>query len=86
MPKNGDLMCEFRTRQKVNFSANLTLNGGLFAMKKKGFSVGQIGAILKQAELGMGVAGLIWEAGIPEQTFIRWKKRNDQGSSGGPKQ
>jgi hypothetical protein len=49
MPKNGDLMWEFRTRQKVNFSANLTLNGGLFAMKKKRFSVGQIVAVLKRA-------------------------------------
>ena len=86
MPKNGDLMWEFRTSQKVNFSANLILNGGLFAMKKKRFSVGQIGAILKQAELGMRVADLIREVGISEQTFYRWKKHNDQGSSEGPKQ
>jgi hypothetical protein len=49
MPKNGDQMWEFRSRQKVNFSANLTLNGGLFEMKKKRFSLGQIVAVLKQA-------------------------------------
>jgi hypothetical protein len=48
--------------------------------------VGQIVEVLKEAGLGMGVAGLFGEVGIPEQTFIQWKKRNDQGSSGGPKQ
>ena len=79
-------MWKFQTRQKVNFSANLTLKGGLFAMKKKRFSVEQIVLVLKQAELGMGVADLIREVGLSEQTFYRWKKHNDQGSSQGPKQ
>jgi hypothetical protein len=43
----------------VSFSANLTLKGKLFAMKKKRFSIEQIAAVLKQAELGMPVADLI---------------------------
>ncbi|SDA19733.1 putative transposase [Nitrosospira sp. Nsp18] len=55
-------------------------------MKKKRFSVEQIVLVLKQAELGMRVADLIREVGILEQTFYRWKKHNDQGSSQGPKQ
>ena len=44
-------------------------------MKKKRFSVEQIVAVLKQAELGMPVADLIRQVGISEQTFYRWKKR-----------
>ena len=44
-------------------------------MKRKRFSVEQIAAIVKQAELGMPVAELIWRVGISEQTFYRWKKR-----------
>jgi putative transposase len=59
----------------VSFSANLTLKGGLFAMKKKRFSIEQIVAVLKQAELGMPVAELIRQVGISEQTFYRWKKQ-----------
>jgi putative transposase len=59
----------------VSFSANLTLKGGLFAMKKKWFSIEQIVAVLKQAELGMPVADLIRHVGISEQTFYRWKKQ-----------
>jgi putative transposase len=59
----------------VSFSANLTLKGGLFAMKKKRFSTEQIVAVLKQAELGMPVADLIRQVGISEQTFYRWKKQ-----------
>ncbi len=43
-------------------------------MKKKRFSVEQIVAVLKQAELGMAVADLIRQVGISEQTFYRWKK------------
>lgn len=43
-------------------------------MKKKRFSVEQIVAVLKQAELGMPVADLIRQVGISEQTFYRWKK------------
>lgn len=30
-------------------------------------------AVLKQADLGMPVAGLIRQVGISEQTFYRWK-------------
>lgn len=32
-------------------------------------------AILKQAELGIPVAELIRQVGVPEQTFYRWKKK-----------
>jgi putative transposase len=41
-------------------------------MKKKRFSVEQIVAALKQAEMGMPVADLIRQIGISEQTFYRW--------------
>ena len=44
-------------------------------MKRKRFSVEQIVAILKQAELGIPVAELIRQVGISEQTFYRWKKK-----------
>jgi len=44
-------------------------------MKRKRFSVEQIVAIVKQAEMGMPVAELIRRAGISEQTFYRWKKQ-----------
>ena len=44
-------------------------------MKRKRFSVEQIVAIVKQAELGMPVAELIRRVGISEQTFYRWKKQ-----------
>lgn len=44
-------------------------------MKKKRFSVEQIVAVLKQAELGLPVADLIRRTGISEQTFYRWKKQ-----------
>lgn len=43
-------------------------------MKKKRFSVEQIVAVLKQAELGLPVADLIRQVGISEQTYYRWKK------------
>ena len=42
---------------------------------KKRFSVEQIVAVLKQAELGMPVAELIRRIGISGQTFYRWKKQ-----------
>jgi putative transposase len=45
------------------------------AMKKKRFSVEQIVAVLKQAEVGVPVAELIRKVGISEQTFYRWKKQ-----------
>jgi putative transposase len=44
-------------------------------MKRKRFSVEQIVAILKQAELGLPVADLVRQTGISEQTFYRWKKQ-----------
>ena len=44
-------------------------------MKRKRFSVEQIVAVLKQAELGMPVADVIRQVGISEQTFYRWKKQ-----------
>jgi putative transposase len=43
-------------------------------MKRKQFSVEQIVAVLKQAELGMSVADIIRQVGISEQTFYRWKQ------------
>jgi putative transposase len=43
-------------------------------MKKERFSVEQIVAVLKQAEVGVPVAELICKDGISEQTFYRWKK------------
>ncbi len=44
-------------------------------MKRKRFSVEQIVAVLKQAELGMPVADIFRQVGISEQTFYRWKKQ-----------
>ncbi len=44
-------------------------------MKRKRFSVEQIVAVLKQAELGMAVSDLTRQVGISEQTFYRWKKQ-----------
>lgn len=49
--------------------------GGGFAVKRKRFSVEQIVAMLKQAELGMPVGELTRQVGISEQTFYRWKKQ-----------
>jgi putative transposase len=43
-------------------------------VKKKRFTVEQIVAVLKEAELGTPVAELIRKIGISEQTFYRWKK------------
>lgn len=44
-------------------------------MKRKRFSVEQIVAVVKQAELGVPVAELIRQVGITEQTLYRWKKQ-----------
>ena len=44
-------------------------------MKKKRFSVEQIVAVSKQAELGLPVADLIRQVGISEQTFYRWTRQ-----------
>jgi putative transposase len=45
------------------------------AVKRKRFSVEQIVAVLKQAEMGAPVSALIRHLGIAEQTFDRWKQR-----------
>ena len=44
-------------------------------MNRKRFSVEQIIAVLKRAELGVPVAELIRQVGITEQTLYRWKKQ-----------
>jgi putative transposase len=44
-------------------------------VKRKRFSVEQIVAVLKQAEVGVPVAELIRQVGISEQTLYRWKKQ-----------
>ena len=44
-------------------------------MRRKRFSVEQIVAVLKQAEMGAPVAELIRQVGITEQTLYRWKKQ-----------
>ena len=44
-------------------------------MKRKRFSVEQIVAVLKQAEVGVPVAQLIRQVGITEQTLYLWKKQ-----------
>lgn len=44
-------------------------------MKRKRLSVEQIVAVLKQADVGVPVAGLIRRVRISEQTFHRWKKQ-----------
>ena len=44
-------------------------------MRRKRFSVEQIVAVLKQAEVGIAVVEVCRQAGITEQTFYRWKKQ-----------
>jgi len=44
-------------------------------VKRKRFSMEQIVAVLKQAEIGVPVAELIRQVGIAEQTLYRWKKQ-----------
>ena len=44
-------------------------------MRKKRFSVEQMIAVLKQAEVGVPVEEVIRKAGISEQTFYRWKAK-----------
>ena len=43
-------------------------------MRKSRFSVEQIVAVLRQAEMGMPIADVTRQLGISEQTFYRWKK------------
>jgi putative transposase len=44
-------------------------------VRKKRFSVEQMVAVLKQAEVGVPVAEVCRQVGITEQTFYRWKKQ-----------
>ena len=44
-------------------------------MKRKRFSVEQMVAVLKQAEVGVPVVEVCRQMGITEQTFYRWKKQ-----------
>ena len=44
-------------------------------MQRKRYSVEQIIAVLKQAELGTSVGDIVRKLGITEQTFYRWKKK-----------
>ena len=44
-------------------------------MKRKRFSVEQMVAVLKQADVGVPVVEVCRRAGITEQTFYRWKKK-----------
>jgi len=44
-------------------------------MKRKRYSIEQITAVLKQAELGASAADISRKLGISEQTFYRWKQR-----------
>jgi putative transposase len=60
---------------KVSFRQNQPTKEGGFAVRRKRFSVEQIVAVLKQAELGVPVAELIRQVGITEQTLYRWKKQ-----------
>jgi putative transposase len=62
-------------QSKSEFPAKSKDQEGRFAVRRKRFSVEQIVAILKQAEVGVPVADLIRQAGISEQTFYRWKKQ-----------
>ena len=60
---------------RVSFRQNQARKEGVFAVKRKRFSVEQIVGVLKQAELGVTVAELIRQVGITEQTLYRWKKQ-----------
>jgi transposase-like protein len=67
---------------RVSFRQNLLPEEGRFAVKRKRFSVEQIVAVLKQAELGVPVAELIRQVGITEQTLYRWKKQYIRSGDG----
>src|ERR1700737_2003865 len=60
---------------RVSFRQNLLPEEGRVVVKRKRFSVEQIVAVLKQAEVGVPVAELIRQVGISEQTLYRWKKQ-----------
>ena len=50
-------------------------------MPRKGHSVEQISAALKQHDLGMSVADIARKLGIVEATFYRWKEKYRGGLS-----
>lgn len=52
-------------------------------MKRKRFSVEQIVAVLKQAEIGVPVAELIRQVGITEQTLETSGQTGNFGTDGG---
>jgi putative transposase len=58
----------FEPLRRFVFGKIWTLREG-FAVKRKRFSVEQIVAVLKQAEVRVPVAELIRKVGISEQTF-----------------
>jgi putative transposase len=60
---------------RVSLRQNLLPEKERFAVKRKRFSVEQIVAVLKQAEVGVPVAELIRQVGISEQTLYRWKRQ-----------
>ena len=60
---------------RVSFRQNLSRKGEETAVKRKRFSVEQIVAVLKQAEVGVPVVEVCRQVGITEQTFYRWKKQ-----------
>lgn len=51
------------------------MKGEEFVVKRKRFSVEQIVAVLKRAEMGMPVSELVRQVGISEQTYYRWRKQ-----------
>lgn len=44
-------------------------------MKKSGFSEQKIAFILKQADDGIGIGEVCRKAGVPQQTYYRWRKK-----------
>jgi putative transposase len=65
---------------RLSLNNNLALVSGRiqeskarFCRGRKRFSVEQIVAVLRQAQVRVSVAELIREVGISEQTFYRWK-------------
>jgi putative transposase len=44
-------------------------------VKRIQFSVEQIVAVLKQAELGMTILDVVRQVGISKQTLYRWKRQ-----------
>jgi|SRR5579872_371331 len=60
---------------RVSFRQNLARKGEEICREGKRFSVEQMVAVLKQAEVGVPVVEVCRQVGITEQTFYRWKKQ-----------